>query len=101
MRKVFFRGSWLAVLGLVLTAISTGCSTPNEGDPESGIVDGKGVADPRYADGTPEQYKQFHQDSMKKVAPGKVKTTLSKPATTTKEAATPKEAAAPTPEEKP
>jgi hypothetical protein len=38
---------------------------------------------------------------MKKGAPGKVKTTLSKPATTTKEAAKPKEAAAPTPEEKP
>jgi hypothetical protein len=101
MRKVFFRSSWLAVLGFVLTGLPAGCNTPNEGEAESGIAEGKGIADPKYAAGTPEQYKQFHIDSMKTGAQGKVKATVPKQATTPKEAAEPKKAAEPTPEEKP
>jgi hypothetical protein len=65
MRKAFSLRPWRLLLGLALTCLPAGCSEPNEGDAESGIAGTKGVADPKYASGTPEQYIQAHKDAEK------------------------------------
>ena len=64
MRNAFSPRPWRLVLGLALTCLAVGCSEPNEGGAESGIG-AKGVADPKYAAGTPQQYIQQHQDAEK------------------------------------
>jgi hypothetical protein len=64
MRKLV-RGSWLCLLGLALASLSVGCEEANESEFKEGSPGGKGVADAKYTD-TPEAYKQFHEDAMKK-----------------------------------
>ena len=73
MSKTFFRRAWPVVLGLVLAGTPGGCDNPNENDAEGGIKGTKGVADPKYAAGTPDQYKQFFKDTTTKEVPGKGK----------------------------
>jgi hypothetical protein len=61
-------GLWLLPLGLALAAVMPGCSEPNESEFKEGGGEKQGVADPKYAHGTPDTYKQFHDESKKKVA---------------------------------
>jgi hypothetical protein len=65
MRKVFSQRPWPLLVGLALIGLPAGCGEPNDRNPDSGISGAKGVADPKYAAGTPEQYKQQHQDAEK------------------------------------
>ena len=65
MKKEFSPRPWRLLLGLALTCLAVGCSEPNEGDAESGLGSTKGVANPKYSAGTPEQYIQAHKDQEK------------------------------------
>jgi hypothetical protein len=65
MRKAVFQRPWLLLIGIVLTCLPAGCSDPNERDADSGIAAMRGVADPKHAAGTPEQYIQAHKDAEK------------------------------------
>ena len=65
MRKAFSPRPWRLLLGLALTCLAVGCSESNESDPNSGIGGTRGVANPKYAAGTPEQYIQAHKDAEK------------------------------------
>jgi hypothetical protein len=65
MKKAFSPRPWRLLLGLALTCLAVGCSEPNEGGAESGLGGTKGVANPKYAAGTPEQYIQAHKDQEK------------------------------------
>jgi hypothetical protein len=73
MMKVFARCCWLSLLGLVLGVHLAGCADPNESEFKSEGPSGTGVADPKYAAGTPDQYRQFKEDAKKNVAPAKAK----------------------------
>jgi hypothetical protein len=73
MMKVFARCSWLSLLGLVLGVHLAGCGDANEAQFKSDGPSGKGVADAKYAAGTPDQYRQFKEDATKKVGPAKGK----------------------------
>jgi hypothetical protein len=66
MIRRLIHGSWLGLLGLVLATGAAGCGDPNESEFREGSGDKPGVADPKYAKGSPETYKQYYQDSMKK-----------------------------------
>ena len=70
-RKVV-RCSSLSLLGLALASFSVGCQDANEAKFNEGGPAGKGTVDPKYAEDTPESYKQFHQDGEKN-APAKGK----------------------------
>jgi len=78
MMKVFARCSWLSILGLVLGVHLAGCGDANEAEFRSDGASGTGVADPKYAAGTPDQYRQFREDAKKNVAPAKGKTVPAK-----------------------
>jgi hypothetical protein len=67
MRKAILRRPWPLLIGIVLTCLPAGCSDPNERDADSGIAATRGVAQPKYAAGTPEQYIQAHKDAEKAV----------------------------------
>ncbi len=65
MRKAFSQRPWPLLIGLTLTCLPAGCGELNDRDPDSGVTGAKGVADPKYAAGTPDQYRQQHQDAEK------------------------------------
>jgi hypothetical protein len=65
MSKAVFRRCWPLFLGFVVPIWSAGCGESPDASPDSGIAGTKGVADPKYAQGTDEQYRQQHLDSLK------------------------------------
>jgi hypothetical protein len=67
MRTAFSQRPWPLLIGLALAGLPAGCGEPNDRNPDSGISGAKGVADPKYAAGTPDQYRQQHQDSEKAI----------------------------------
>jgi hypothetical protein len=73
MVKVIVRYSWLSALGLALAALSPGCEEPNEAEFNIGGPAGKGVADPKYSQDTPETYQRYYKDSQKNAAEAKLK----------------------------
>jgi hypothetical protein len=73
MVKVILRSAWLSVLGLALATLASGCQEPNETESNIGGPEGKGVADPKYAQDTPEAYRQYYTDSQKKAGEAKLK----------------------------
>jgi hypothetical protein len=75
MIRSLVRSSWLALLGVALATLSAGCQDANEAEFREGGPDRPGVADPKYADGSPETYQQHAKDLylQKKAAPAKGK----------------------------
>jgi hypothetical protein len=93
MIRRLIHGLWFFPLGLALAAVMPGCSEPNESEFREGGGEKQGTADPKYAHGTPDTYKQYYQDSRKKaVAVNEPKSSSKKPAAGT--------AAPPSPPEK-
>jgi hypothetical protein len=64
-------GSWLCPICLALAAVAPGCSEPNESEFREGGGTQKGTADPKYAHDSPETYKRYYEDSVKKAVPVK------------------------------
>jgi hypothetical protein len=71
MIRRLIQGLWLFPLGLALAVVMPGCSEPNESEFKEGGGEKQGVADPKYAHGTPDNYKQFYKEAKNKSVPVK------------------------------